>query len=433
MAQGARDSTTGETVPRLTMLSGAAGSARHQFSGLWSRESLSRLILSLVLAVGLWVYVTDKQLPGTADFPLPIQVTVASLGPGYSVTNNLPSIRLRYQTDSANIYVSPSSFQASVNLASLGPGTHNRVPVDVLSDPGIKVLSWTPRYVPVVVVRQIAKPVPVVAHYIGRTLASGYVAGAPQFDPATVLVTGPEPVVSEVTQAVVDLHLNGQRSSILSLYPPKPETSRGQIVTGNNHLTLNPSVVQVKIAVRAVASFKTVPILVQPKGVPRAGYGVHAITTNPSAVTITGLPRTLSKITSLKTVPVSVAGRGGGTLRVHARLEVPHTVSSSAHAVTVEIQLTPIDESSNIDIAVTPINVTPGLVANVSPNTVLVTVIGPSSSVAHAARGLTATVNLYGYGTGVYTLTPIAPPVNGLQVAGQYPSTVTVTIAAAHG
>lgn len=407
-------------------LSSATTSAGRQFAWLVGRESVLRLGLSFVLATALWLYVSDKQNPGYIDFAQPLPIS-PNLPIGYTVTNNLPQVHIRYTTDNPSLGVTTTSFQASVNLSGGGAGTHVHVPVQVIADTGITTAKVSPAFVTVVVEQTLIKRIPVVAHYL-ELPGSNYNAGTAQVTPSTVTISGPRSLVSQVTQAAVDLNLAGQRSSVLELSKPLAADSQGDPVPGSSHLSLNPTEVQVGVPIHELASFKTVPLLVPIRGYPRTGVGVSSITVQPPVITAKGLPGLLARLSTISTQPISVTRHGAGQLVSHVRIGLPQGVSSSTAEVQVTIGFKPVDASSSTELAVTPFHVGPGLVAHIRPGKVLVTVLGPSVQLTNAAHGLSAVVDLTNFSAGIYTVTPRVAAHRGLVVGEVFPAQVQVTI-----
>jgi YbbR domain-containing protein len=218
-----------------------------------------------------------------------------------------------------------------------------------------------------------------------------------------------------------------------SLEGPQQPTlldSQGVPVAGASRLSVFPAEVQVSVPVRQLASFKTLPLLVRIRGRPRAGFGVSGVTVSPTEITATGSPKVLSQLSKLYTAPVSIAGKGQGTVKVRSSVQLPKGVGSSVRTATVSIQLAPVYSSTSIQIGIAPVGVLPGLVAHTTPASVLVTVVGPSSQLARAGKSMRAVVNVTGYAAGTYTLTPSIAVPRGLSIGGVYPQTVTVTLGA---
>lgn len=407
----------------------AAANAGQQLSWLWNRESLLRLALALTLAVGLWLYVTHKQDPGTIDFGQPIAVSTSNLDPAVTLTNTLPSVHVRYRTDNPNVFVTPGSFRASVNLQRKGKGTYDRVKVQVTSDPGITVVNVSPAFIPVVLDLVLTKRVPVVARYQVRTPPAGYEAGTPKIVPSVVQVSGPASIASQVTQVSVEIDLSGAGSTIIEDARPTPENSQGIPVNGAGSLSIDPLTVRVNVPITAVAGYKTLPVLVPVVGHPRAGYGVAGITVDPPAITASGPPKPLAHLSTVSTSPVNVSGHSGGTLRRRLKVLLPKGVSPiGTLRVTVIILLKPVEASSSTEIGVVPENVAPGLVAHIRPADVLVTFVGPTSALRRAAHGLAAVVDLNGLGLGIYQLVPRVTAPRGLLVQHVNPVQVGVVV-----
>lgn len=413
--------------PRSRTFGTAAVTARQRLAWMWSRESILRLLLSFVLAVALWLYVTSKQDPTQSwDFAQPLPISPLNVRQGYVVANDLPLVHIRVRADTHIVQVTSASFHTFVDLNAVGPGTHS-VKVNVVPDPGISILSVTPPRVKVVVEALQTSHVPVRWHFSGK-LPPGYRLGDIRVNPTTVQVQGPQSAVSAVYQAVIFVDLTGARSGIEGTYPLVAENS--QNVTVNvSHLQLDPTSADINVQIAPLTSYKTLPVLVPIRGKPQAGYGVSGIVVSPAEVTASGSPSTLAGVPSLSTLPVSVSGHGAGRFSTTAALQLPSGVSGP-HRVKVTIVLSPVESSTAIQIGVSPLNLSPGLVVRTVPSSVLVTVVGSAIALQSAARQMRAQLNLSGYGAGVYRLSPNIVAPKGLRVEGSYPTTVTATLQA---
>ena len=405
----------------------AANTARQQFDWLLSRESVLRLMLSFVLALALWLYVTSKQSqPVVYDYPNVLQVTYQGLNSNLIVNEDPSFVRVRFQLDNPNLLPSFASFRSYVDLAGLGPGLYTHIPVHIFTDPGIKIDKVTPAAVPLRIEQLRQVTVPVVAK-IQRPPPGGYQAQV-SLDPQTIHVTGPSSLVSQVDRAEVMLNL--ATSNFVGPYTPILVNRQGQPVQGHFASdSPSPSSVQVTVRVKAPATSKSLPIVVPDLlGQPRAGYGVVGLTAQPSQLVAQGAADILDRLTSISTQPISIAHRGAGSFTKRVGLRVPDGVSVTTRSVTVRVQLATVDVSTSISVGVTQLNVNGALVAAIRPASVVVTLVGPSSSVRNVAGRVHATLNLYGYGSGTFYLTPtlVAPP--QYQIKGVYPQYVTVTL-----
>lgn len=430
MAQRTRANHLRPPWGRAGTVGGAASRAGRRFAWLWSRESLFRLGLSTILAVALWLYVTNKQQPGYLDFGQPISIKTANLGQGLIVLNQLGAVKIRYRSNNPNLYVTAYNFQAYVDLRKLGPGTHRGVPVQVTSDPGITVLRVTPKRVSVVLDRIQTKQVRVTSHLTGGHAPAGYQAGVISIAPNVVTVRGPERLLSQVAQASVTVTLRNQRTSISESVTPVLEDSQGLPVApaGTPPLTIMPAQVHVQVPIKATASFKTVPVTVRTVGHPKTGYGLANLAAEPAEVTAEGPASILSRLTSVPTAAISLRGRGQGTFTVRATIRLPRRVSADASTVRVRVVIRPVAASSTIQVGIVPANVPATLSVRTNPAYLLVTVVGGSAQLARAARATSAVVDLAAYAAGTYSLAPVVHVPRGLTVLNVYPRTVTVTL-----
>lgn len=410
--------------PRSRTFGTATATARQQFSWMWSRESILRLVLSFVLAVALWLYVTSKQDPTQAwDFPQPLSLATENVPSGYIVSNNLPPVRLHVRADTRVVSVTPSSFYTFIDLTKLRPGVHD-VKVNVVADPGISVLTVTPSQVKVRIEQIQYRHVPVHWHVLTPPPA-GYRTGVVRADPNTVTVSGPESVVSQVTQTLLYVDLSGARSSVEGTYKLSAEDSQGRLVKG--HLSLDPARVNIKVEVAPLISYKTLPVLVSLRGQPKAGFGVSGLTVQPAEITASGSPSTLDRVSKLWTYPVTIPGYASGSFSTRAQIQLPNGVHAGRW-VKVSIQLGSVEASTSIEIGLSPQNLAPGLVVHTRPASVLVTIVGPSSALRQAAGHMKATLNLSSDGAGTYQLTPQLSVPRGLSVLGVYPSQAEVVL-----
>jgi YbbR domain-containing protein len=410
----------------------AVQSARRRFSWLWSRESVLRLALSLVLATALWIYVTGKENPNYIDFGQPIPVSTTNPNSNLIVTSPIPDVRVRYHPSNPNIFPTAASFTPYINLLNLGPGRHT-VPVHVTADPGFSVVQVSPSHVTLVIEPKLQRTVRVVVRYVsgGSTPAEGYYALPAQIKPNVVTVTGPKSLVSQISDVAVTQSLSGAASTITESYKPVPQNSAGDALPSTTGLTIDPSPVSVTIPIRAVGGVKTLPVVVSVKGSPKAGLGVTGVSVDPSTITASGSPARLNALTTVST-SVNVAGKGAGTVRRVVIIHLGKGVSASPRRVAVLIHVGTVAASTSTNVAVRPVGVVgPGLAAHITPSTVLVTVVGPSSGLARATRGLDATVDVTGLSIGFYQRAPQITVPKGFTLHGYDPQLVSVSVEAA--
>jgi YbbR domain-containing protein len=237
-------------------------------------------------------------------------------------------------------------------------------------------------------------------------------------------------MVNQVADASVFVDLSQVRYSIDGFYKPDPENTGGLAVPGASRLTVDPSVIHVNVPIHSLESYKAVPVIATLVGQPRAGFGVVGVTVEPPLITASGYPQTLARLTSVGTRALSIAHHGAGRLKWRVALSLPIGVTTHTRKVTVTAQLAAVSASTSIEIGIMPANLASGLVERMHPASVLVTVLGPSSALTHAAAGIRATVDLSTYGIGTYVVRPEITVPKGLRIEAIFPSTVTAVIQA---
>jgi YbbR domain-containing protein len=427
MAERTRGAQVRGLFPRILAPASGAPEGASRIGVLLSRESLLRFALSVVLAVALWLYVTSKSNPQSAVFlQQPIPILTANTPPGLIVTNTLPSAHVRFRTTTGDIQVNASNFRVFADLLRMKAGVHNHVRVVCQSDPGIQCVAVSPSTVSVVIDREQQKEISVHPRIVGQ-IPRGYYTNSIQIFPNTVNVSGPQTLDSQVARATVTLNLSGATSSIDGTYRVQLGTAEGHAVAGAARLILEPSQVRVHVTIRALSSFKPLPVLVSLKGQPKSGFGVTGVTVTPPEVTVQGSTQHLRKVTSVTTQPVNLKGRSKN-FSTRVPLLLPHGITSTQRYATLHVKVQPVDAYASIEVGVSLKGVLPGLSAHVVPARVLVTVVGPATAIRDVARKMHGVVDMTGYGIGTYSLAPRMTSPSGFHVANIYPAKVTVVL-----
>jgi YbbR domain-containing protein len=342
LAERAQSSSSRTTTPRVQSLGTAAVSARKAFAWVWSRESLLRLALSFVLAVALWLYITEKQDPGLAqDFPQALPVETVNLGVGLTViTTTIPSVHIRYRADTPGALVTSVNFHPIADLLGMKAGSPHRVPVQVIPDPGLHVVRVSPATV-LLTLDRIDDRVIRVSPLLLNPVRSGFALGNIVFRPSEIRVQGPHSIVSQIRGASIPISVSHLTATFDSLYKPVLRDVQGFPVKSSSQLQIYPPQIQVHVPILPLSSSKTLPVLVPVTGQVKAGYRIVSIVTNPQTVTVRGAPTTLSQISSAATAPVLMTARKA-TFTARTQLRLPKGVSASTSSVAVSLGIQPI-------------------------------------------------------------------------------------------
>lgn len=384
-----------------------------------------RLVLSLVVALALWAFVTASENPeGLATFN-DLRVEVRGLDAGYAIATTLPTaqVRVRYRPDP--LLRGPSMNPvAYVDLSGLGVGRHS-VPVQVELPPGPVRWEVSPNTVEVVVEKLVTVTVPVKVTVMDRA-PFGFTAGPPQTSPSQVQVSGPESLVERVVAAVAPVSLEARQATLEGDVTPMPVDAQGQRLTG---LKVEPDRVHVILPLVQEVGYKTVPVKPVLKGEPASGYLVSAIVVTPQTVTIYGDPTSITGVDSVETRPVDITG---AKENVHSTVQLvaPEGIAITGNSeVAVTVELATI--STRMVVAVTPslVNLRPGLAGAVSPTQVNVVLAGPLWSLQGLDLGsVKVALDCKDLQEGTYQLQPSVSVPSGVSVNSVAPAQVTVTL-----
>lgn len=371
-----------------------------------------RFLFALGISIVLWVIFTGEQNPVREDiFGAEIPIETRRLGDGLVVSRMTPgTVRLRIAAP-RDIWdsLTADQFSAVVDLYAIGVGLHEIVIDTDRSDGRIRIISADPDNATVALEQRKEKEVPVRVELAGSP-PQGYDYLPPEYLPDIVRVIGPASRVELVDAVWVDVEVSEARSTVNLTQRAVPRDAQGEDVSG---VQLDPAVVQVTVPVEQEISYKDVPVRVSIEGQPAAGYWISRYLASPSTATLVGSPDELSAMNFVFTETIPVAG-ATQSVTVTVELDRPAGVGiSGSDQVEVTIEIRPIVSSAETQVAVTYVNLQPGLEAVVNPTTVSVVLSGPAPVLgALQAGSVIVSLNLSGVGAGSYALTPdfSAPP-----------------------
>lgn len=290
-------------------------------------RNMALRILSVLLAVFLWIYATNEQNP-VNDQILSIQLQRREPPAGLVVSGNIPSnISIRVQGPRTQMAaLTPADFQAILDLSKLTEGDHS-IPIQVHSPSGVQVNQVTPAKVYVSVESVIEKEVAVSAQFTGNP-ARGYTNLEPIIQPSKVTIRGPKSKVNAIEQVQVSVNVESATGMVEQTVPVNP---------GDHAISVSPQSVKVTVPVAPLPS-KTVAIKARVTGEPAAGYEMAGFIISPANVQVFAPVTVLSGINRVETDVINV---GGATSDV--------TVKVNVHALPGFYEIKP----STVDVTVT--------------------------------------------------------------------------------
>jgi YbbR domain-containing protein len=393
-------------------------------------DNLGTIILSLLLAVAIWIAATLQDDPFQVKEFVNIPITRIDQPPNtivYEPVADRANITVR-APQSVLQGLKVSDFEATIDFASVVPGVRATVPISVTADnEGVRIESVDPAQQTVLLeaIRSITLPVHL---EVQGQVATGYQSASPVVVPDQVTIQGPAPLLTQVVSVTAAIDLQGAKDNIVEQVPVTPVDAGGKAVQG---LQWTPDRVEVRIGVRRKVGYKPdVEVVPDLRGQPAPFYRLGSVTVEPSTVTLAGLPSVLDSLPGfVETMPISVTG-ATQNLSVRSLLTVPNNVVVvDVNYVTVMIEILPIQSSKAMTATVDIQGVGPGLVATPSPNKVDVIVEGPDALLATLKpTDLQVVVNVFGLAPGVHRVAPDVLAPEGVTVVSVIPETIEVMI-----
>ena len=194
------------------------------------KSKFTAILVSVVVAFGLWMYVITSVSPGSEETYYNIPVVMD--GEALLAERNLmitgtsgSSATLVLSGNRSDLYkVNRENITLKANLGSiLEEGTHSiaysiAYPGDVAQN-AFEVLSQSPKYIYVTVEKRTTKEVPVEVKWIGST-PEDFMSDRENrvLDYANITISGPASVADLIEKAVIEVDLTEQRESISQSY-----------------------------------------------------------------------------------------------------------------------------------------------------------------------------------------------------------------------
>lgn len=399
-------------------------------------KNLSSLLISLTLAILVWIAaVREQNPPREDDYEQSIPIEVIAPADNLVNTTALPeTVRLRLVApESSWETLTPSKFRASIDLSGLEEGL-NDVPIQVnVSDRQIEIIGQSPSEATVnlEIVQAITLPVQI---EVLDTPPLGYINRAPMVEPAIVQISGPASLVSQADEAVSEVFIRNSKETLQGLRDVIIRNRANQPVKG---LTIDPAKVDVILPIEQRFGYKDVSVRVRVQGGVAPGYRVSNISVIPPTLTLVGNPNALSEIAGLiETTPINLDQATENIIR-NVSLNLPDGVTTvlseqggdGPGGVQVTVEVTPLEDSITMQRPITQQGIDPNFWWRTSPNRADVFLSGPAPQLqALRVSDIEVIVDLFGLEPGVHKLQPTVFLPEGLQIDSIQPEMIEITI-----
>ena len=302
------------------------------------RDILFRAV-SLLVAIGLWVYVSYVESPEIEVWFSGIPVTYAN-GDALSALNLIRDTENETETVSIKVKgsrgklfsLSSHDISAKVDLAGISAASHYSLPVQI-SFPvdGFTVVDKKPYNIPVTVETALTKELPVYADVSGTPDESCAVT---KMTPSvkTVKVTGAASLMSSVSSCVAAVNVDGLAEEKELAAELKIRFADGTFLEDNSKVSFPDETVSVLVEMN-----KTVSLPVHANIEEKEGVAVKNVQVTPGEVEVSGDYKAVAKCPYIETEPIQIEGTTGTETKI-APLKIPEGISLTGKLKTVSVE-----------------------------------------------------------------------------------------------
>lgn len=299
---------------------------------LLSKEDLPARIISLVVAIGLWIYVMTGQNP-IVERSTEIRLRQSNL-PADMVAFNIPD-RVLVKVRGTRIMVSSNlenEIVAKVDLQNVTPGQQT-LPVEVNFEGG-EVLSMSPQEISLFVDTVSEKNVPVVPRVVGEA-SNDMVLGESTITPPQVIVRGATHKLKRVNKVAAPINVTDHTGNF--------QTETELVAVGDDgydvpHMRITPAKAQVVATMVSQMLSNEVPIKLVTSGAIPEGVVVTRAEIVPETIRLTAPPSVLAELKEVRTKSVDITGLDGSTA-LAVELDLPDKVIPEVRSVQLKISV----------------------------------------------------------------------------------------------
>ena len=354
------------------------------------RRSPGLAVLSVLLGVSLWVFVTEEQNPTVVDtFPVPIAVDSVNVASGIAVANAVEPVQVRLSAPEDRWeQLTSANFRAIVDLNGLEAREQQvAVRVEVTGVRSVRVLEVVPETVLVNLEDFVTREVEVVASTFG-TPPLGYDVTGTAPDVSTVEISGPESLVALVAlvgEVVADVNVTGLTVSIPISVDLIPRGLSGGEVRG---VQVSPPSVRVNVEVAQTTVTRPIPLTPTVIGEPAGGFRITGVAVFPATLDVQGPLQVLQGVDALVLSPIDVSGARASVSRQVAPRDLPAGLTAvGQQLVTVLVTIATVDGTLRLELAPEVEGVPEGLVALLGQESVEIVLAGPQPALNELVRG----------------------------------------------
>lgn len=348
-------------------------------------SKITMMLLSLVIAFGLWLYVITVVSPGSEttvyDVPVVMQGQTVLEEKDLMITDIADTtVDLRLEGNRSDLNkLDKSNITVTLDLTRIyDPGVQNlgygvAFPGDIPNN-AVTTQSKDPGYIRLTIERRVEKEVPVNVVYTGAT-PEGFVKEKETLDYEKITVSGPKTVIDKITQAVVQVDLSDKTETVIQTHPYTLCNVYGEEVT-SEYVTILEDISEVTVTV-PIVMIKEIPLKVNVTAGGGATEENTEIILSHKVLSVSGPEAILGSMDELVLGSVNLGEiEESTTLEFEIKLPDEVTNETGVTKVSVEIQLPKLETKVFQVTQIQYTNLPQGMTAELKAEVVEVTVRG---------------------------------------------------------
>ena len=342
----------------------------------WFLKNIDIKLLSLFLAIILWLYIASGENPIIENF-IDISLTQNNLSEDLVIKEFPANVSIGLEGPK-NIINNISSNQISgvVNFSEISKEGLYKMNVEVVAPKRTQITRIIPSEIKVEVERILTKEIEVEYSLIGIPEKGYSLADEPQLNPFKVKIIGAQSVLESVKQTICAIDISGIKEDLNRMIKVKVVDVNGNEI---KEVKIDPDIVEVSISL--TRGYPEKQLSVKPKivGKPAPGYYISEILSNPDEIKIFGNYSKINSIEFLETIPIDVSG-----ITKTLSVKVPPALDEGLNIAEGEVELIEVAiqvkeviiDKTLKNISVFPQNISPFVTCEIRPEAVDITVEG---------------------------------------------------------
>jgi len=342
----------------------------------WFLKNIDIKLLSLFLAIILWLYIAGGENPTVENF-IDVSLTQTNLGEGLVIKEFPTNVSVGIKGPK-NIINNISSHQINgiVNFSEISKEGLYKLKVEVAPPKKTQITRIIPSEIKIEIEKVLTKEIEIEYSLIGVPEKGYSLTNEPQFNPSKVKLIGAQSVLENTKQIICAIDISGIKEDLSKKLQVKAIDLNGNEI---KEVKIEPDIVEVSIFL--TRGYPEKQLTVKPKiiGKPAPGYYISEILSNPDEIKIFGNYSKISNIEFLETIPIDVSG-----ITKTLSVKVPPTLYEGLNIAEGEVELIEVAiqvKEAIIDktlknIPVLPQNMSPFVTCEIEPGVVEMTVEG---------------------------------------------------------